>query len=571
MNRLPTILLLLIFLPGYAQLECPTLITPLNGATDVRLDAIISWTEVQGVNGYLLSISTRPGINDILDNEMVGAVTSYTLASGLPPQTTIYVTISPFYFNQAVNTCPPQTFTTIPVSDPPDCTQLNSPANGAIDVSRTPTLEWDYAYGASGYFISAGSTPGGNDYLDMEDAGNTTRYTITSPLPAETAVYVRITPYNSLGTSSGCTETFFTTRSSRPVPACTLLLAPADGDTNVPLTTRVNWEEVPEASGYIVSMGYTPGISDILDNAVYYSPSASVLDFLPNSTIYVTITPFNEAGEATGCITESFATSAGCGPYTDPVTGVMVNLNPQLDIPDTVGVCGKQPLRLIQDPIPGYSYAWYSITGTGVELLSEAPDFSIEETGSYLLEVTDTVDLETPPLVCTGSQSIEVVFTDVPELTAVNFSETPAGITIDFTVNGTGDYTFAINAPGGPFTPSTSFTVPEQDSYTLYIKEDLACGIIPFDLNPIAFPAFFTPNGDGINDLWKPLIIGASQPELLNVTIFDRYGKLLIRMDALHPGWNGEFNGSPLVPSDYWYRAVFEDGTERKGHFSLRR
>jgi gliding motility-associated-like protein len=53
-------------------------------------------------------------------------------------------------------------------------------------------------------------------------------------------------------------------------------------------------------------------------------------------------------------------------------------------------------------------------------------------------------------------------------------------------------------------------------------------------------PNSFTPNNDGLNDIFKPIITG----ELLNYdfSIYNRYGQLVFRTSDVHQGWNGIFN-----------------------------
>ncbi len=92
------------------------------------------------------------------------------------------------------------------------------------------------------------------------------------------------------------------------------------------------------------------------------------------------------------------------------------------------------------------------------------------------------------------------------------------------------------------------------------------------DLNLEDFPNFFTPNGDGINDLWQ-FVPPREDFDITieTISIYDRYGSLLEQIDANSSGWDGNFKGSPLPSSDYWFQANLEDGRELTGHFSLKR
>lgn len=77
----------------------------------------------------------------------------------------------------------------------------------------------------------------------------------------------------------------------------------------------------------------------------------------------------------------------------------------------------------------------------------------------------------------------------------------------------------------------------------------------------------FTPNGDGINDLWLVNDPGISYP--IRVNIYNRYGNLVYSSGSYNNDWGGVFNGNPLPQSTYYY--VIEDalGNTFKGPVSI--
>ncbi|MBN8682196.1 MAG: gliding motility-associated C-terminal domain-containing protein [Chitinophagales bacterium] len=80
-------------LPGSVS----ALITPANNAVNVSPGTALSWAPAAGcIGGYLVSIGTSPGGTDILGQTNVGAGTTFTPPSGLPPGTTVYVNITPY-------------------------------------------------------------------------------------------------------------------------------------------------------------------------------------------------------------------------------------------------------------------------------------------------------------------------------------------------------------------------------------------------------------------------------------------------------------------------------------------
>ena len=88
----------------------------------------------------------------------------------------------------------------------------------------------------------------------------------------------------------------------------------------------------------------------------------------------------------------------------------------------------------------------------------------------------------------------------------------------------------------------------------------------------IDIPNYFTPNGDGDNDRWRP----KKMEDFPNafVHVFDRNGR---RMATLKPGesWDGIYAGKPMPSGDYWYTIELNDelrdGRKIYGHFSLYR
>ena len=101
-------------------------------------------------------------------------------------------------------------------------------------------------------------------------------------------------------------------------PFCTNLNFPSNGAVNVVLTTDIFWNSVSSASGYRLTLGTSPNGTDILNNVdlgntLAYSPQNN----LPcGSDIYVSIVPYNAAGDAVGCAQDSFAT-VSCPIYCD--------------------------------------------------------------------------------------------------------------------------------------------------------------------------------------------------------------------------------------------------------------
>jgi gliding motility-associated-like protein len=103
-----------------------------------------------------------------------------------------------------------------------------------------------------------------------------------------------------------------------------------------------------------------------------------------------------------------------------------------------------------------------------------------------------------------------------------------------------------------------------------------ACAVVLVDdVLIVHVPNAFTPNGDGINDTFEPVLVGADAEDF-GFWIFDRWGEMVF--EANEPGlpWNGAMKGTgDLLPDGvYAWRMIVRDAfsAERReyfGHVSL--
>jgi len=68
----------------------------------------------------------------------------------------------------------------------------------------------------------------------------------------------------------------------------------------------------------------------------------------------------------------------------------------------------------------------------------------------------------------------------------------------------------------------------------------------------ITFPNAFTPNGDGLNDVFRPVSEGVIKYELL---LYTRWGELIFTTKDLNAGWDGKINGELAKPDVYVWKA----------------
>jgi gliding motility-associated-like protein len=95
---------------------------------------------------------------------------------------------------------------------------------------------------------------------------------------------------------------------------------------------------------------------------------------------------------------------------------------------------------------------------------------------------------------------------------------------------------------------SPSITVAQPGSYWLQVRDKNNCigkdtvVVYPKEcMKGLYVPTAFSPNGDGRNDLFRPLLFGNLKH--FQFTVYNRWGKIIFQSSDLQKGWNGKVNG----------------------------
>lgn len=101
----------------------------------------------------------------------------------------------------------------------------------------------------------------------------------------------------------------------------------------------------------------------------------------------------------------------------------------------------------------------------------------------------------------------------------------------------------------------------ETDTVTIYVKQ----------ITIVEVPNAFSPNGDGIND--EIFVLNHEVAELLEYSIYNRWGELVFTTTDINRGWNGKVDGEEAAMGTYVYlvRAIGLGGEEfvRQGNITL--
>jgi len=236
---------------------------------------------------------------------------------------------------------------------------------------------------------------------------------------------------------------------------------------------------------------------------------------------------------------------------TDRTAVNIVIYTPPVVTDETLPLCQFQTITL-DAGISGMTYVW----NTG----ATSPTIYVTTGGTYTVDVTSPA-----PENCTSRKTIVVEEHQIPQIDRIDVNGTKAVIYLKKEA----DY-FEFSVDGISFQDSNTFFDVPGGLQTAYVREKSGCGQITQEFVVLVFPPFFTPNNDSYNDVWQ--VTGMENYPQAQVTIFDRYGKLIAQLTAAKMSWDGTFNKMPLPASDYWY-ALKIDNTHPvfKGHFSLKR
>lgn len=221
---------------------------------------------------------------------------------------------------------------------------------------------------------------------------------------------------------------------------------------------------------------------------------------------------------------------------------------------ETVYVCEGDDITL--DAGAYNSYTW------DTDPAQTTRTITVDEPGQYTVTVTNAFN-------CEGSKTFTVVQSgratnatfDIKEFTGNNNS-------ITVLPEGEGIYEYSLN--GINWQENPVFTHLPAGEYTIFIRDTNGCGPVYTDsVFILDYPVFFTPNGDGINDVWR-IPYSTYRPGLV-ITVFDRYGKTITGFRGYEQGWDGTYNGSPLPATDYWFIIELENGKKVRGHFAMLR
>jgi gliding motility-associated-like protein len=237
-----------------------------------------------------------------------------------------------------------------------------------------------------------------------------------------------------------------------------------------------------------------------------------------------------------------------------------VSANPvnTFDMPADTTICeGTDYLLQLQSPV-GSSLTWMDGT-TGNSHLIVPGNYSVQANYAGCIRNNDlTVGTRILPRISLGKDTALCFGFELP--LSVSFP----GAAYRWSTASTDSFIIAKN-PGIYWAQATLNGCSYTDSMELNQRN---CDCL------VQLPNAFSPNGDGINDLYIPKI--ECFPADFKISVFNRYGQLVFETQNYRQYWNGTINGSNLPVGTYYYLLSFYNinllQTEvRKGSITLLR
>ena len=111
--------------------------------------------------------------------------------------------------------------------------------------------------------------------------------------------------------------------------ACPDVIYPGNNASFIPLSPTIEWNSVSGATGYKITVGTTPGGSDVVNQQSVATNSFLIPAALTADTVYyLKITAVNAAGESQGCSTTTFRTTPGQPANDNCANAVTLTVNP---------------------------------------------------------------------------------------------------------------------------------------------------------------------------------------------------------------------------------------------------
>ncbi|MDZ4070542.1 MAG: PKD domain-containing protein [Sediminibacterium sp.] len=294
-----------------------------------------------------------------------------------------------------------------------------------------------------------------------------------------------------------------------------------------------------------------------VSDALSYQWTTSTGVTIPGNTKYPLVQPL---------VSTMYYVTANLG-YCQDRDSVFANVAPypQAIVRSDTTICFGDRVQLA-GVVVGAGFNW-SPSSSLINANTLFPIAGPSKTTQYILTAIDTLGCNKPV------RDTVTIFVTQP-LTAYAGKDTfvVAGRPVQLLAEGGNNYLWTpTTGLDNPTSASPTVILPETIDSIRYIVRAIGAGgcydeddviVRVFKTGPNLFvPSAFTPNGDGKNDIVRPVGVGIATLQYFRV--YNRWGQLVFSTSQTGKGWDGIFNGTPQPSGTYVFEAV---GTDQSGN-----
>lgn len=413
------------------------------------------------------------------------------------------------------------------------------------------------------------STPGDtydSYFIDFGDGQSTTVRKTDPPMlthvyAAQNVYTVSVTGQLDSGFTGSCgsADQVITTITDLPLPQITelnILSATSISLTYSALETNIGYElEIDDGNGFQPISLLSP-----IDNSTSFTLDNANLDF-ENNTYVIRISATEACGSSSG-VSNSVPTISLTynALYVGNTIDILFDWNTtDIDLIELFLLLNGNILDTTMDVNGNWLVVWANC--------SEALTYQVE--GNFMGAVSRSLAVSpelfgtlTPPAVPTPEISFSggslLVRWSAPDITSSEYRI--------YRQNSNGNYEQIGTSTAIQFLDNTLTANTRQVCYRVsYLDEcgnesELSPEICENLSNQILLPNAFTPNGDGLNDVFR-VLEGVYRNFQFN--IYNRWGALVFATNNSANGWDGTLNGQMAPPGAYIYRIEYFDTSDR--------
>nr|WP_067054979.1 gliding motility-associated C-terminal domain-containing protein [Mucilaginibacter sp. L294] len=255
---------------------------------------------------------------------------------------------------------------------------------------------------------------------------------------------------------------------------------------------------------------------------------------------------------------------ANCSSFS--YVDVTVNLKPIIDMEEIQPACKGVgvPLKVsVHEPgTDTYTYSWFptgDLTNANAADLTANPNITTD----YTVTVTNN------RTTCSDTRQVHVEILDVPVANAGSDKKIFEGQLVMLDGGEAGDVTYSWSPTeylDNPHSRTPTAKPPHTTPYVLTVTPANGCSIDVDEMivtvyEKIVVPSTFTPNNDGVNDIWNIEAL-ETYPDGV-ISVFTRNGKQVFQSRGYGKPWDGKFNGSLLPAGTYYYVIDLKNNTPK--------